>query len=216
MSTHQHLIKVLLVVAALLAAVASPAAAEVLLSGKALIDALRQGGYTLYFRHAATDWSQEDHVRAAGDWTSCDPARMRQLSDGGRAQARSLGESIRSLDIPVGRVLSSEYCRARETAELMNLGSVEPTRSIMNMRAAELVGGRSAVIERARREIGKIPEEGTNTVIVAHGNLMRSATGEYTGEGGAAVFEPQGDSTFTLVATIASEDWARLVDRFGR
>lgn len=36
---------------------------EDLLSGKALVDALRQGGYVLYFRHAATDWGELADLR---------------------------------------------------------------------------------------------------------------------------------------------------------
>ena len=119
--------------------------AQDLLEGKALIEALRRGGYVIYFRHAATDWSQDDFVTADGEWTSCDPARMRQLSSEGRQVARRIGEAIRRLKIPIGRVLSSEYCRTKETAQLMALGAVKTTRNIMNMRVADMVGGREAV-----------------------------------------------------------------------
>jgi hypothetical protein len=38
------------------------------------------------------------------------------------------------------------------------------------------------VFSKGDRQI--YPEKGTNTVLVAHGNLMRAATGEYTDEGG--------------------------------
>ena len=189
--------------------------AQDLLSGRALVDALRRGGYTIYFRHAATDWSQEDHVTAKGDWTSCDPGRMRQLSDEGRAVARRIGEAFQRLKIPVGRVLSSEYCRTRETALLMDIGPVQPTREIMNMRVVEMVGGAEAVIQRAKQHLGRPPIPGTNTVIVAHGNLMRAATGEYTDEAGAGVFEPLGAGRFQLVALLAPENWELLADRFG-
>ena len=50
----------------------------------ALMESLRKGGFYIYFRHAATDWSQNDQVSKAGDWTSCDPGKMRQLSEAGR------------------------------------------------------------------------------------------------------------------------------------
>jgi broad specificity phosphatase PhoE len=203
-----------LALAALSLAAQAAVAEELPLSGRSLADALRRGGYVIYFRHAGTDWSQDDQVAVDGDWKSCDSGRMRQLSDQGRKAARSIGEAFRRLQIPVGRVLSSEYCRARQTAELMNLGPVAPTRAIMNMLVADMVGGRAAVIERARRELGRLPEAGTNTVIVAHGNLMRAATGEYTAEAGAAVFRPLGDIAFERVALIAPEDWQQLAARF--
>ncbi len=184
------------------------------LSDRELVDALRQGGYNIYFRHAATDWSQDDYVTTEGEWTSCDPQKMRQLSASGRAAARSIGEAIRRLEIPVGRVLSSEYCRTRQTAELMAIGPVKPTRAIMNMRVAGMVGGSEAVIERARKELGRKPIPGTNTVLVAHGNLMRAASGEYTGEAGAAIFKPSGGGMFQLVAIVEPENWQRLANQF--
>jgi hypothetical protein len=53
-------------------------------------------------------------------------------------------------------------------------------------------------------------------VIVAHGNLMYAATGEYTGEAGAGVFAPQGEDKFQLVALLAPETWQQLADRFGQ
>ncbi|MGH8722246.1 MAG: histidine phosphatase family protein, partial [Burkholderiales bacterium] len=182
--------------------------------GKALVEALGDGGYNLYFRHAATDWGQDDQVDAAGDWTSCDPAQMRQLSSDGRATARRIGGAIRALGIPVGKVLSSEYCRAWETARLMDLGPVTRTRDIMNMRTVAYVGGREAAIRRARRVLSQPPPEGANAVIVGHGNLMRAATGAYAGEGGSGVYAPRsGDEKgFELVARLSSDDWMRLAD----
>jgi broad specificity phosphatase PhoE len=205
----------LLWAALLLAAFAGPASAQNLLSGEALVEALRAGGYNIYFRHAATDWSTDDHVAAEGDWTSCDPGRMRQLSEPGAETARRIGAAIRRLDIPIGRVLSSEYCRTRETAQNMALGPVETTREIMNMKAAEFAGGRDRVVARARRALGTKPEPGTNTILVAHGNLILAASGAYGGEAHAAIFEPHGDQEFRLVAELAPEDWERLADRFG-
>ena len=96
----------------------------------------------------------------------------------------------------------------------MGLGTVVPTRAIMNMRVAEMVGGRAAVIERAQRELAKVPIPGTNTIIVAHGNLMQAASGAYTGEAGAGIFLPMGDKRFVLVAELEPDNWKALADRF--
>ena len=186
------------------------------LEGGALVEALRKGGYTIYFRHAETDWSNDDNVGGMGDWTSCDPGRMRQLSAKGRETARRIGAAIRKLGIPVGRVLSSEYCRAAETARRMGLGQVVTTRNLMNMRVADYMGGDEAVATRAREVIATPPPAGTNTVIAAHGNLMRAATGHYVGEGGAGIFRPDGKGSFTFIAEVTPEQWTRLAGRFGK
>ncbi len=110
------------------------------LAGEALVDALRAGGYNLYFRHAATDWATNDHVVGVDDWVSCDPDKMRQLTPAGRDTARRAGEAMRALGIPVGRVLASPYCRTVETARAIGLGPVEATTDIINMRVAEFSG----------------------------------------------------------------------------
>jgi len=183
----------------------------------ALVQALRGGGHTINFRHAETDWSQQDHVSAPGDWKSCDGTKVRQLSAQGRETAKRVGEALRAMKIPVDRILSSEYCRAVETAKLMDVAPVETTLDIMNMRAADLVGGRAAVIARARTVLATPPPAGTNVIITAHGNLSRAATGAYPGEAGAGVFiaDAAAEHGFRLVAELTPADWARLAGRFG-
>jgi hypothetical protein len=86
----------------------------------------------------------------------------------------------------------------------------------MNMRAAEYVGGRQAVIRRARRVLSEPPPPGANVIIVGHGNLMRAATGAYTGEGGSGIYAPRAESGkgFELVARLSPDDWTRLKARF--
>jgi broad specificity phosphatase PhoE len=185
------------------------------LSDKELVDALRRGGYNIYFRHAATDWSANDQVVEDGDWKSCDARRMRQLSERGRKQARRIGEAIRRLQIPVGRVVSSEYCRARQTAQFMNLGRVETSRAIMNIRAASFVGGEEKLVQRARHLLSLPPAKGTNAIFVAHGNLMRATSGAYTDEAGAVILAPHGDGNIVIIAVIDPEHWEILACQFG-
>ena len=180
------------------------------LSGAELVNALRKGGYNIYFRHAATDWSRSDNVHEAGDWTSCDPSRMRQLSDEGRRTARAAGDAIRSLGVPVGRVLASPYCRTVETARLMNLARVETSTDIMNLRAAKYFGGRNAIRQRARARLATAPAAGTNTVLVAHGNVARESTDVYPSEGEGIVFRPKESRGFEFVGRLTPAQWVEL------
>ncbi len=181
-----------------------------------LVQSLRRGGFNIYFRHAQTDWSQYDDVRGDGDWLSCDPARIRQLSDAGRETARAIGQAMRRLAIPVGQVLASPYCRTRETAELLGFGAPESTTDVMNMRVAERFGGRSAIVATARARLGRAPQPGSNTVIVAHGNVARDATPVYPDEAEAVVFQPLGSSDFKVIALIPPERWEQLATAHGK
>jgi hypothetical protein len=185
-------------------------AAEALLDDAALVAALRGGGHNLYFRHVATDWSLSDQVQVADDWRSCDATRMRQLSEQGRAAARAIGRALRRLEVPVGEVLASPYCRTVETARLMQLGDVVETMQVMNLRSAGYVGGRASVIASAQALLASVPARG-NRVIVAHGNVAREATPVYPAEGEALVFAPDAGGGFILRGRITVDDWSRLM-----
>ena len=181
-------------------------------SQQALVQELRKGGYNLYFRHVATDWTQTDQVQKPGDWTSCDPSRIRQLSDQGRNEAILTGKAIRTLRIHIGRVVASPYCRTVDTAKLMFPGSVEVSTDVINMRVADYFGGRDLVITRFQSRLSEPPLAGANNIFVAHGNLARAATTVYPDEGEAIVFRPLGNNQFEFVGRLTSLQWKALAD----
>lgn len=204
--------RLVLLHALLALAVFAPLGAAPLLDDAALVAALRDGGYNIYFRHVATDWSQSDRVERRDDWLVCDAARMRQLSAAGRDDARAIGDAIRKLEIPVGEVLASPYCRTMETARLMDVGEVRPSTEVMNLRAASYFGGREAIVATAQRLLSTPPPSGSNRVIVAHGNVAREATPVYPDEGEGVVFEPDGDGGFRLVGRLTADGWRRVAN----
>lgn len=206
---------ILLAMLALLPVTVDRVAAQTL-SDEALVQTLREGGFNIYFRHASTDWSQSDEVGKAGDWLSCDSSRMRQLSAEGRQTSINIGESVRELGLPIGKVMASPYCRTVETAELMQLGAVEATTDVMNLRVASYFGGRAIIIGTAKMRLSSKPAAGTNTVIVAHGNVAQAATPVYPGEGEAVIFKPDGDGEFHYIARIAPDDWSRIIAQVPR
>src|SRR5215210_3214222 len=169
---------------ALATAVATPAAGDEL-AGSALLAALREGGFVIYFRHARTDFSQDDTDLI--DLTNC--ATQRNLSAEGQAQARLIGEAIAALGIPIGKVLSSELCRTRETAELA-FGQTTPMPDLTSFGTA---GSEAEEQERAaalRRLLSTPPAPGTNTVLVAHLFNIQAAASIGLAEGEAAIFSP--------------------------
>src|SRR3954447_6582381 len=95
------------------AVVATPASPQ--LTNAALLDALRTGGFVLYFRHTSTDFGQNDD-RMTG-YEDC--SLQRNLTEQGRDEARAIGRAIKALRIPVGEVLSSPFCRTMETGRLI-------------------------------------------------------------------------------------------------
>jgi hypothetical protein len=62
------------------------------LEGQALVEALRRGGYVIFFRHARTDFSQPDSDRQNLE----DCGTQRNLSEAGRADAHAIGDGAGS------------------------------------------------------------------------------------------------------------------------
>ena len=183
------------------------------LSALDLIAKLRSGGYNLYVRHAATDWSQSDKISRHGDWTSCDPAKVRQLSDAGRQAARSVGQTLRRLGVRLGAVFASPYCRTLQTARLMSQRSAVATNDLMNLRSADFVGGRDAVVARARTLLAGLPARGVNDLFVAHGNLGRAAFGETLGEGDLLILKPGGKGSLQKIGVLTLSGLKGLIER---
>ena len=159
---------------------------------------LRSGTQVILVRHAATDMSQRD--QEGSPLTDC--SRQRNLTDEGRADARKIREAFRLRAIPVGRVLSSPYCRCLETARLafgeptpwLPLQSSENDLAVQSDRTAEI-----------RRLAGTVPTGG-NLILVTHQFTIRAVTGVDVAEGEMLVLSPHGDGTFEILGRMAPED----------
>jgi phosphohistidine phosphatase SixA len=177
--------------------------------GVSIIEQLRSGGYVLYMRHTSTDFSQNDSMSRSYE----DCANQRNLTDKGRAEARSIGEHVKRLDIPIGEVLASPFCRTLETARLV-FGKARPM--------TEVRGGPARPDDPARYEpltkilstkIGKKE----NLAIAGHGNPFHAVAGPpYLAEGEMAVVQPEGNGRFRVIARIRLEDWSGLRAAAGR
>lgn len=175
-----------------------------------IVDALRDGGYVMYFRHAPTDWLDTDLLESEASISSCDRNQMRQLSEEGRATARAVGDAMRRLGVPVSAVYASEYCRTTETARLLGFGPVETTRDVLNTLAADYAGGREALADKARTRLSTPPPSGSNTVLVGHGNVFLLVAGLRPPEAGAAIVQPSGNGEFEVLGVLSADDWVEM------
>lgn len=161
---------------------------------------LRGGGYILYFRHAATDFTQNDAQMTSFE----DCSTQRNLTDRGRDDARAIGAAIRALKIPIGTVRASPYCRTVETATLA-FGRAEKAQAVRGGPAQPDNPERYSAL---RKLLAQRPAMGVNDVIVSHGNPFVALAGPpYLAEGEAAVVAP-GNDGFRVVARIKVDEWA--------
>ena len=86
--------------------------------------------YGIILRHGDADDGKDFTIAHPDDyepsdwWKSCDPMLARQLNARGKARSLELGKIFKELNYPIARVISSEFCRAVSTAELINSGPV--------------------------------------------------------------------------------------------
>ncbi len=159
---------------------------------------LRAGTQVVLIRHAATDMSQRDE--AGSPLTDC--SRQRNLTDEGRADARKIREAFRLRAIPVGRVLSSPFCRCLETARLA-FGEPTPWLPLQSSESDPMVQAeRTAEIHRLA---GTVPTGG-NLILVTHQFTIRAVTGVDVAEGEMLVLSPHGDGTFEILGRMAPDD----------
>jgi len=178
-----------------------------LLSPAELVQALRGGGYVLYFRHGITDHSTHDSDR--NNLQNC--ATQRLLSEEGRAQMRDVGRAIGELGIRVSTVLSSPYCRSIDTATQAFGHMVVDADLKHTVTADEATAARQA---QALRKLLATPppEPGTNSVLSAHTANLQDATGIWPKpEGVAVVFQPVAGGGYRYIATIAPDRWQALL-----
>ena len=128
-------------------------------------------GTVILFRHALAPGGGDP-----ADFDVSDCSTQRNLSAAGRIQSRDMGRQLRKENVDVARVLSSPWCRSRQTAELMGIGSVRPM-----MRFGSVFTASSSVADRRRklsmRTIARHAQRDGVLVIVGHQANIIDLTG---------------------------------------
>jgi phosphohistidine phosphatase SixA len=172
------------------------------------INAVRQGGYVIVFRHGATHQDQAD----TDPLNPKNVAQQRQLNEAGRAKAKEIGEAFRKLRIPVGQIQSSVFNRAVETGTLMGLGEVTSTLDLAEggLVVTPIENNRRA--QALRKLAATVPPAGTNIVVVTHKPNILDAFGKDwfdVREGEASVFQPGGGG-YKLIVRVQADEWGKL------
>ena len=185
------------VAAAIASATSSAPAPEARLEGASLVAALRRGGYVVYFRHTATDFSRDDSRATSVD--DCD--RQRPLTDQGRRDAAAIGAALRALGLPVTEAYASPMCRTMEHAHLM-LGDVTARPEVREAQGGDYDG--------LKQLLAAPVAAGGNRWIVGHGIPFRAVAGPpHLAEGEAVVIRPDA-TAWTVVARLQVSDWQAL------
>jgi phosphohistidine phosphatase SixA len=172
---------------------------------QSLINDIRQGGYVLYMRHAASNRNQTDIDTENLD----DCSQQRNLSAEGREQAKTIGEAFKRLKIPVGTITTSPYCRCVDTAQLAFGRGVKS--DDLRFTISEDEQETQRLSKSLQQQLSIVPNDAGNSVIVAHtGNLKEAAKIWPKPEGVIHVFKPLGKNGFKHIGRIEPGEWKTL------
>lgn len=144
-------------------------------------DEAKKPGRAILIRHAIAPGGGDPPGFRLGDCTT-----QRNLSEEGRVQARSIGRRFRERGIRVDGVLSSRWCRALETASLLDLGAVEPFEPLDSFfsapqRAPQAIAGLQARLDGLGQQ---------TLILVSHQVNISGLTGVGVASGEAIIVAP--------------------------
>jgi broad specificity phosphatase PhoE len=155
---------------------------------------LREPGHVVFMRHSDAPGSG-----GYGDppgFRLDDCATQRNLSDEGRAQARRTEEALRQHGISFDRVLTSPWCRCRETALLVTGREAEPFAPLSN-----LVGRqehRESQVRAIKAYLAGL-DGNTRVLFVTHGVVVNALAGVGLASGEMAIVKPEANGELTVV-----------------
>lgn len=143
-----------------------------------MVEELRGGGFILHFRHAQRQkWDSVIAFDVYEATTGVDGATASFtdavcLTPQGVEEAKMIGEIFRLGSIPVGHVIASPSCRARQTA-LLAWGRIDAISTSIAHTPVTNHDNEKAFTAELKRILTTVPiEPGTNTIVSGHGNTL--------------------------------------------
>lgn len=174
------------------------------LSKSELIQKMQEGGLVIFIRHASTIKSQID-ARPI-DLSNCE--KQRNLSEQGKQEASLIGQSFKKYGIKVSEVLTSPFCRCKDTAQLA-FKSYEIRENLYY--TIGLPPEERKTKSLALHALLSTPPTNGNRIIVSHTSNLKEAAGIWPRvEGGAYIFEPSEGASHNLnyLGSLTPSQWA--------
>jgi phosphohistidine phosphatase SixA len=143
--------------------------------------ALAKGGHVAVIRHGN---APPGYGGDPPGFRFDDCKTQRNLDDMGREQARALGEAFRKHGVRVDRIVSSPVCRCLETGQLMAVGSVETSWTLLPD-----TGPSPARFLELKEMVSAWRGPGT-LVLVTHALTVRPLTGFLPAQAETVVLQP--------------------------
>ena len=153
-------------------------------------------GHVLLLRHAIAPGTGDPAGMRLGDCST-----QRNLDAAGRAQAQAIGAGLRQAGIAQARVFTSQWCRTRETAEILALGPVGERAAELNSFFEERAA-QPAATAALRAFLRTLPADGGLVVLVTHQVNITALTGIVPASGEGVVLRLAPGGEFAVVGRL--------------
>ena len=198
-------------------AIAEPLAVEDASFGLAegLIRELRNGGYVLYVRNGAVLPGSTDNITSGEWWKDCQ--NTKRIGPEVQAQMRAIAGALSRQRIIVHEVISSEFCRAFDTAGLLGLAAPQRNAALNDFTSLsnKLQGSTSSGNSLANYTAGiqqllaKPTPPRANRILVGHSlppSIIHPALSTVQ-EGHTAIFKVETGNRFHYITTLSPGQW---------
>jgi phosphohistidine phosphatase SixA len=158
---------------------------------------LEAGGQVVLMRHGITTPGAGDPPGMRLD----DCSTQRNLTEVGRRHAREVGEAFRTRNVAVERVLTSPWCRCRETAQLAFGGIAEVSQPLGNLFGRH--ENEASQVKALRALVANWRGKG-NLVLVSHGSTILALTGVSPDTAEMVIVTPQVAGDFTVAGRLVA------------
>ncbi len=180
-----------------------------------LIRELRNGGYVLYMRNGAVLPGSTDNITSGEWWKDCQ--NTKRIGPEVQAQMRAIAGALSRQRIVVHEVISSEFCRAFDTAGLLGLAAPQRNAALNDFTSLSYKprGSVSSVSSLANYTAGiqqlltkPVPPR-ANRALVGHSlppSIIHAALSTLQ-EGHTAIFKVEPGNRFHYITTLSPGQW---------
>lgn len=158
---------------------------------------LKKGGYVILMRNSAVDEGLGDPK----GYKVNDCTTQLNLTDKGRAEAQKIGDEFKKRKIPIKQVLTSAFCRTKETAQLA-FGKADVWEALNSF--YDKPERKSEQTRLLHQRLESPPTDGTNLVLVTHGYNIVSAVGLNPDPGDMLIIAPAFRVGYKIVGELSA------------
>ena len=151
--------------------------------------ALDLTGKVVFMRHALAPGNGDPNKF---NLDSC--ATQRNLDEEGRQQAKRIGKKLRDRKVEFAQIYSSEWCRCRETAQLLNMGEVTPLRALNSFYEHHF--SRDELLPTLEEMLFEVESGDAPILMVTHFVTISAVMGRAVSSGDLVVFDPVTGESF--------------------